>query len=100
TGGTYSKFPDIEFTPAGVPVVVWEDDRSGGFNVYVAARDSAATLNPWARNIRVNTTGGAPSTYDFMDASVAVLDENRWFVAWTDWREGVYNQVYMRATPN
>ena len=35
-----SRFPDLEFAPAGIPVVIWEDDRQGtsGMNVYISRR--------------------------------------------------------------
>ena len=98
--GFYSKFVDIEFTPTGIPVVVWEDDRSGesNINVYMSKRTGGAS--PWTTNVRVNTAGSPPGNSYFMNPSLAVVDDNRWFVAWTDWREGVLNQVYARGTTN
>jgi hypothetical protein len=98
TSGSYSKFVSFAFTPSGIPVAVWEDDRGGAYNVYLSKRDPAHGGTPWTPSKRVNTAGSPPSSSDFMDASLAVLDDNRYFVAWTDWREGVFNQVYFRAT--
>lgn len=95
--GTYSKFPTLALTPSGIPVVAWEDNRGGSYNVWLSRRDPAHGGTPWTTNLKVNTTGGAGDT-DFMNASLTVLDELHWYVAWTDWREGVFYQVYSRAT--
>ena len=98
TVGSYSKFPDLDFTPSGIPVVVWEDDRFGGINVFLSRRDPAGGGNPWTANVRVNTAGSPPSGSDFMNPSLAVRDNGRFYVAWTDWREGIFHQVYIRRT--
>jgi hypothetical protein len=95
TTGAYSKFVSLGFTPSGDPVAVWEDDRTGAINVYFSRRDP---ISGWGTNVRVNTAGSPPDGSYFMDPSIAVLDDLRYFVAWTDWREGIYNQVYMRGT--
>jgi hypothetical protein len=98
TVGSYCKFVSIAFTPHGTALAVWEDDRVGtGMNLFFSKRDGAPG-SPWHASQRVNTTGGGPTIYDFMNGSLAVLDDDRYFVAWTDWREGILNQVYMRAT--
>lgn len=96
--GAYSKFVDMEFTPSGIPVLVWEDDRTGSIQVYFSKRDPDKGGTPWTTNVRINAAGGSPSGSDFMNPSLAVLDDDRYFVAWTDWREGVFNQVYGRST--
>lgn len=98
TAGHASKFVDLEVTPAGMPVAVWEDDRAGVINVYLSRRDPSGGGIPWTPNIRVNTAGSPPSSTDFMNPSLTVLDEARYFVAWTDWREGLRHQVYVRGT--
>jgi hypothetical protein len=100
--GFYSKFVDIEFTPSGIPVLVWEDDRNGesNINVYMSRRDPSGGGTPWTTNVPVNSAGSPPSNSYFMNPSLAVVDESRYFVAWTDWREGVLNQVYVRGTTN
>jgi hypothetical protein len=95
--GAYSKFVTLAFTPSGTAVAVWEDDRSGQINLYFSKR-TGSPGTPWAPALRINTAGGPPSGGDFMNASLAVLDEQRYFVAWTDWREGVFYQVYCRCT--
>ncbi len=97
TTGAYSRFVSLDFTPSGMAAVAWEDNRTGVFNVYFSKRDLALPSH-WTPNARVNTAGSPPSAGDYMDASLAILDESRYFVAWTDWREGVFHQVYMRAT--
>ena len=99
-GGNLSRFPDLEFAPSGTPVVVWEDDRQGssGMNVYISRRTGGSP--PWSTNIKVNNGGTPPGVTDFMNASLAILSETHFFVAWTDWREGVLYQVYMSSTTN
>jgi hypothetical protein len=79
-------------------VAVWEDDRTSSINVYLSRRDPENGGTPWTPNVRVNAAGSPPSGSYFMNPSVAVLDEVRYFVAWTDWREGAFHQVYMRGT--
>jgi len=95
--GSYSKFVTLAFTPAGAAIAVWEDDRSGQINLYFSKR-TGTPGTPWTPNLRINTAGSPPSGADFMNPSLAVLDEERFFVAWTDWREGVFHQVYCRGT--
>jgi hypothetical protein len=97
TTGSYSKFVTLAFTPSGTAVAVWEDDRAGQINLYFSKRTGSPGA-PWTPSLRINTAGGPPSGSDFMNASLAVLDESRYFVAWTDWREGVFYQVYCRCT--
>jgi hypothetical protein len=97
-GGAYSKFVDMEFTPSGIPVLVWEDDRTGSIQLHFSKRNPDSGGTPWTTNVRINTAGGSPSGSDFMNPSLAVLDDDRYFVAWTDWREGVFYQVYGRST--
>ena len=99
-GGNLSRFPDLEFAPSGIPVVIWEDDRQGtsGMNVYISRRTGGAP--PWSTNIRVNDAGTPPGLSDFMNSSLAILTETHFFVAWTDWREGPLYQVYMSSTTN
>ncbi len=99
--GTQSKFVDFDFTPSGIPVAVWEDDRWDLLmSVQLSKRDPAGGGTPWTPNIRVNDYGPPPSSSDFMNPSIAVYDDDTYFVAWTDWREGVFNQVYCRGTYN
>lgn len=98
TSGQYSKFVSLAVTPNGVPVAVWEDDRGGSYNVYLSKRDPGAGGTPWTTNVRVNTAGSPPSSSDFMNPSLAILDETHYYVAWTDWREGVFHQVYSRSS--
>jgi hypothetical protein len=99
TTGSYSKFVDLDFTPTGIPVVVWEDNRLGdaAYKVYLSKRDPAGG-GTWTANIPINTAGSPPDGTYFMNPSLAVLDDLRYFVAWTDWREGVFYQVYCRGS--
>ena len=96
--GSYSKFPSLALTPSGIPVMAWEDNRGGVYNVWLSRRDPSHGGTPWTTNIKVNSAGGTSGDTDFLNASVTVLDETRFYVAWTDYREGVFYQVYSRAT--
>ena len=97
TTGKNSRFIRLEITHSGIPVAVWEDDREGALNVYISQRDPENGGNPWTPPLRINTTGSPPFDYP-MNPSLAILDDLHFFVAWTDWREGVFNQVYMRSS--
>jgi hypothetical protein len=98
--GSYSKFVDLDFTPTGIPVVVWEDNRFGdsAYKVFLSKRDPSAGGTPWTANVQVNTIGSPPDGSYFMNPSLAVLDDRRLAVAWTDWRQGALHQVYSRRT--
>ena len=98
TAGESSRFPRLGLTPAGLPVVVWEDDRTGDRNVYMSRRDRAQGGDPWTANVQINTAGSPPFADWVMNPTLTILDESRMFVAWTDWREGSFNQVYMRGS--
>jgi hypothetical protein len=81
TGGNLSRFPDLEFAPSGIPVVIWEDDRQGtsGMNVYISRRTGGVPT--WSANIKVNDAGSPPSVSYFMNASLAILSETHFYVA-------------------
>ena len=94
--GSSSRFVSLALTPSGVPIAVWEDDRLGEFNVYFSRRDPVS--GAWSPNGQVNTTGSSDHESDILNASIDVYNDQRWFVAWTDWREGPVNQIYTRST--
>ncbi len=48
TTGTASRFPHLALLPSGNVVAVWEDDRSGEFNVYLSKRDPSAGGPLWS----------------------------------------------------
>jgi hypothetical protein len=98
TSGSSSRYVSLAYTPAGVPIAVWEDDRGGHFNLYFSKRTGRSPH--WAPGTRINMSGSPPGSSDAMNGSLTVLDDQRIFVAWTDWREGPLNQVYVRATRN
>lgn len=98
TTGTSSRFPHLALLPSGNVVVVWEDDRTGEFNVYLSKRDPAAGGPLWSTPQQINESGSPENEFDLMNASIAVYNEQRWFVAWTDWRDGDFSQLYLRTT--
>jgi BNR repeat-like domain len=97
TTGEASRFIRLGFTPSGIPVAVWEDDRAGAFSVYISKRDPDNGGNPWTPPIQINTIGSPPFDYA-MHPSLAIFDNHHFYVAWTDWREGPFHQVYMRSS--
>lgn len=96
TTGTTSRLPSLTRSPSGTPILAWEDDRLGAYNVYVSRRDP--TSGAWGSAIKVNTAGSPPNATGTMHPTVDVYNDQRWFVAWTDWREGTLPQIYMRST--
>lgn len=96
TTGTTSRLPSLTRAANGTLVLAWEDDRLGAFNVYVSRRDPVS--GEWGQAIKVNTAGSPPSAIGFMHPSIDLYNESRWYVAWTDWREGTLPQIYMRST--
>jgi hypothetical protein len=98
--GVMARFVTLAPYGASDLVAVWEDVRSSPtWNVYL----SRGTWNPgmnridWSSSTQINTTGGTTSSGDYMNPSV-VTDGKSVYVAWTDWREGVYHAVYSRAS--
>ncbi|MDM7916627.1 MAG: sialidase family protein, partial [Candidatus Eisenbacteria bacterium] len=82
--------------------VVWEDVRAGGWNWNV--RFARGVWNPvsqrfdWSPSAGVNTAGGSTDAGSYMHPMIAAGPAGRVYVAWTDWREGIFNQVYFRAS--
>jgi hypothetical protein len=83
---------------------VWEDVRAGGWNwnVYFSRGtwNAGAGHFDWSPAVRVNTTGGSTDASSYMHPSVATDRFGRVHVAWTDWRDGVFNQVWFRSSPD
>src|SRR5688572_6187466 len=97
--GEASRFISLEITGSGIPVAVWEDGSDGTYDIYLSKRDPENGGTPWTPPLQINTTGSPPFDYA-MHPSLTILDDLRFFVAWTDWREGPLSQVYMRSTAN
>jgi len=100
--GVHARFVTLAPYGASDLVAVWEDKRSSPtWNVYLSRGTWNAGKNRirWSSSTQINTTGGAtnPIDFDYMHPSVATDDGNV-YVAWSDWREGVYYQVYSRAS--
>lgn len=85
-------------------VAVWEDVRAGGYNwnVYFSRGtwDAGAGRFEWSPAVRINTTGGSTDASSYMHPSVATDRFGRVHVAWTDWRDGVFYQVWFRSSPD
>jgi hypothetical protein len=85
-------------------VAVWEDVRVGGWNwnVYFARGtwNSGTGRFDWSAAVRVNTMGGSTDASSYMHPSVATDRYGRVHIAWTDWRDGVFYQVWCRSSVN
>jgi hypothetical protein len=98
TEGDYAKFPSVAVDDAGNVYAAWEDDREGEYNIYFSRRIWNGKLWEWTPDFRVNTRGGSQSPSDWMDASISASGDGRVVIAWVDWREGVYHQIYSRRS--
>ncbi|KPJ54070.1 hypothetical protein AMJ39_02085 [candidate division TA06 bacterium DG_24] len=94
TTGTYSRFPSVAVDADGNVYAAWEDDRLGVWDVYSSRRILQGDEWVWTPDVKVNTAGSSTSPSDYMRASIAANGQERVYVSWTDWREGVYHQVY------
>lgn len=98
--GVMARFVTLHWLGLADVCAVWEDVRAGStWNVYYSRGVWNGGMNriDWSPSLRVNTTGGTTDSGSYMHPSVAV-DAARIFVAWTDWRDGVFYQVYSRAS--
>ncbi len=97
-----ARFVSLTSLPAGDLIAVWEDVRAGAWNwnVYLSRGvwNAGSGAFDWSTSVRVNTTGGPNDAGYYMHPSVASDRFGRVHVAWTDWREGVYYQVYFRSS--
>jgi len=99
--GAMARF--VTLSPIGLfdVVAVWEDSRSSGGvdNVYFSRGvwNAGSSRLDWSPSVRVNTAGGTNDVSNYMHPSVAV-GYGRVHVAWSDWREGPFFQVYSRTS--
>jgi len=85
--------PDLAINAAGAVYVVWQDNRSGNWDLYAAVSSDGATFS---RNIRVTS-----SNRNETNPAVAVdrQSPSRVYVAWQDDRSG--NQdIYVASSTN
>jgi hypothetical protein len=101
-GSAMARFVSLAPLADGTLAAVWEDVRAGGWNwnVYFARGtwDPGQTRFLWSAAVRVNTTGGSTDAGSYMHPSIAAGPGGRVCVAWTDWREGIFFQVYSRTS--
>ncbi len=86
TAGDYQTFPDAVSGEGGY-FVVWNDSRSGGYDVY-AARVTAdgAVLDPDGIAISTNDSDQFYPRVDFLN--------HRWFIAWQDYRNQENTDIF------
>ena len=104
------KLPSVAVAPNGNIVVVWQDNRSGNFDIYVQAfqyngstlircnedGDCSADCDPatLACNIRVDT-GAADQVQSLPDISVD--NDSNFYVAWQDRRNNNFDIFAVRS---
>ncbi len=92
------RFPAIAVDQAGGTYAAWEDSRAGDFDVYFSRRVASGTTFIWTPSEKVNDAGSSPGGADYMSACISAGAPGHVYLAWTDWREGVYHQVYFSAS--
>lgn len=90
--------PTLAVDSADVLHLIWEDNRTGDFDVYYSnSTDGGAT---WLPDLKV-TTMTSPSAWhrpgDYL--AMAVGPDDTVHIAWTDGRDGDWNIYYARSTP-
>jgi hypothetical protein len=92
------RFPSIAADEENVAYAVWEDSRAGVFDVYFSKRVDTGSGYTWTGHQKVNDSGSSPGSSDYMEPCVDAGAQGNVYVGWTDWREGVYYQVYFSAS--
>ncbi len=102
--GAMARFVSVAVLGPDRIGAVWEDVRAGGWNwnVYFARGiwNAGAGRFDWSASVRINTTGGSTDAGSYMHPSLAADRFGRIYVAWTDWRDGVFYQVWFRSSPD
>jgi hypothetical protein len=98
-GGKYAKFPSVALDAEANVYATWEDDRKGSiYDVFFSKRIWNGEKWEWTPSFKVNTSGSSTSPADWMHATISAGGEGFVIVAWVDWREGVYHQIYSRRS--
>jgi hypothetical protein len=85
TAGNASQYDsEIVLLPTGEPAVVWQDNRSGNYDIYFAYRP---TGGPWSANEQVSDANTAVQEWPDMGVDAA----GNVYVAWLDRRGGGYH---------
>jgi hypothetical protein len=92
--GGMCRFPSVCVDHQGSVYACWEDSRLGTFDCYFSKRVSIDREWVWIPSIKVNEEGGSPGGGDYVRASITTGRPGNIYVAWTDWREGDFHQVY------
>jgi hypothetical protein len=101
-GSSMARFVSLAVLGPDRIGAVWEDVRAGGWNwnVFFARGiwNAGAGRFDWSASTRVNTTGGSTDAGSYMHPSIDADRFGRVYVAWTDWRDGVFYQVWFRSS--
>ncbi|MBI4723279.1 MAG: hypothetical protein HY769_09870, partial [Candidatus Stahlbacteria bacterium] len=92
TGSKHQSVPSIDADSMGNFIIVWEDKRNGGTDIY-AQRYSHTGL-PMGNNFKVNDDTGGKEQYT---PSVAVAKNGKAMIVWRDDRgfsPDIYTQIY------
>ena len=85
--------PQVAITPAG-PIIVWQDDSQGNWEIYVRRWDGAA----WVEMGSGSAGGGGISNNSGGSAHpvVAVAPDGTPFIAWSDGSNTLYSDIFLR----
>ena len=81
-GAMFQGSPAVAVDGSGNAVVVWQDDRNGGSDIYAQKLDGSGN-KPWAADVRVNSDDGT-----VQQPAVAVDGSRKAVVVWQDYRSG------------
>lgn len=85
------SFPQLASDGAGGAIVVWEDNRSGGSDIYAQRIDRDGAVRWTADGIPIATAAGAQFSPQVMSDGAGGA-----FIVWLDFRNGPGSDLYMQ----
>lgn len=87
----YQLYPKMTLDAAGGAIVVWQDSRSGGYDIYAQRIDPSGMVQWTANGVVVCNASGTQGDPEIMqDGSGGAL------IVWEDYRPGSSSDVYMQ----
>ena len=94
--GNYAEFPHMALTKDGDVVVVWQDKRNGGLDVYAQGIDMTRLEN-WKNNGVEVAVGFGSVTQQ--KPRIVRTTKDEYIIVWEDYRNG-YSNIYSQKTNN
>lgn len=83
--------PDLTYSTSTTRViVVFQDNRSGNWDIYAQKYDSDGTL-AWPSEVKINTD---VSSWDQLNPQIILDADNNFYVVWQDFRDGINWNIY------